>query len=618
MSTIFESFNAKYLEPQQVAKTFVPPDYYSEVLKRAHTLIVGPRGSGKTTILTMLQAQALEVWTHPRANDYRARVDFTGVFIPTDRSWSQQVNLLGGQTVSDQERNRLGIAAFTTHVLRALVEAMVYKVHPPNVGTLIPHLRVHLDRQQESELVNGLADQFHLDLKVPSLMALKQSLTSRLSQISEIAEAERDSEMEGRSERFAQKKFLYLNFLTSAAEAVERFDDQVGLGGTKWALMFDELELAPDTIRKELMRSLRGATPRLLFKLSMSPFSEDFRLLHDELSATFGNDYNQVALWYAHKERGYPFCQDLFDGMLRDRGLPVLRPHELFGTSVFETGRRSPSSEKAAYRPGSRLYQRFVSMATKDRSFRDYLNRKGIDIEALHLMQEEERAATVRKVVSLIAVREAYRSPKRPKEGKPASQRGRKNPNLYAGATSLFAIVEGNPRWFIGIVGALIDEYAKRKSRIPPSRQSLEVQKAVNRYLAYLRTIPCPSLTKDSKPQGVLDVLDVVGEFFHDVVVNHDFTPDPTLSFNVDESISQDLESSLGRALNAGAIVYVNEPDSDLILAKLRNRRFRLTYLLAPHYRAPILLGRAISLSSILASADSERRTKKRRSGKLR
>ena len=67
--SIFESFNARALEPADVARTFIPPDHYSDVLKRAHTLVVGPRGSGKTTILKMLQAPALENSSGDKARD---------------------------------------------------------------------------------------------------------------------------------------------------------------------------------------------------------------------------------------------------------------------------------------------------------------------------------------------------------------------------------------------------------------------------------------------------------------------------------------------------------------------------------------------------------------------
>ena len=48
---------------------------------------------------------------------------------------------------------------------------------------------------------------------------------------------------------------------------------------------------------------------------------------------------------------------------------------------------------------------------------------------------------------------------------------------------------------------------------------------------------------------------------------------------------------SLGRALNAGAIVFVPEKPGRRF-SSLRGKRFRLSYLLAPHYQLPLILGK--------------------------
>lgn len=45
--TIYDAFNARALQPHQVAQTFVPSSHYGQLIRQAHTLIVGPRGSGK-------------------------------------------------------------------------------------------------------------------------------------------------------------------------------------------------------------------------------------------------------------------------------------------------------------------------------------------------------------------------------------------------------------------------------------------------------------------------------------------------------------------------------------------------------------------------------------------
>jgi hypothetical protein len=68
----------------------------------------------------------------------------------------------------------------------------------------------------------------------------------------------------------------------------------------------------------------------------------------------------------------------------------------------------------------------------------------------------------------------------------------------------------------------------------------------------------------------------------------------------VDANASEGVLAALGQALNSGAIVYVPDDESQLILTSLRGKRFRLSYLLAPVYGFPIRLGKAVALSAIL------------------
>ena len=159
-----------------------------------------------------------------------------------------------------------------------------------------------------------------------------------------------------------------------------------------------------------------------------------------KLSATFGNDYNQVALWYAYKENSYGFCEELFESLLRDNGLEKTSPTKLLGTSNFDSLDDSSFRTSPAYMPGSPLQRQFVSMARNNRSFRKFLHSKQLDLDKLHLLTENRRAAEIRKITSLIAVRDAYRvSDQKPEIRQ--QKRGRKTRAVYRGAYSLFTMV---------------------------------------------------------------------------------------------------------------------------------------------------------------------------------
>jgi hypothetical protein len=286
--------------------------------------------------------------------------------------------------------------------------------------------------------------------------------------------------------------------------------------------------------------------------------------------------------------------------MLADKDLGTVPVEEVLGPSSFDNVSDEREKPAARYGPGSHLQKRFARLARKDHTFRRYLEEHDIDIRELHLLRDEQRAAEVRKVAALVVVREAFRKADI-EEGQPKA-RSRKNPVLYRCATSLFAVVEGNPRWLIGILAPLLEEYSKNMGPVHPWRQAAEVGKAASRFRAFLKTIPCPPLWNNQPSRGILSALVTIGYYFFARVVLDDFSPDPPGTFIVDSTASEELMNSLASALNAGAIVYVPDQQTELVLDSLRGKRFRLTYLLAPHYRLPLRLGRPVSMQTILRS----------------
>ena len=95
--------------------------------------------------------------------------------------------------------------------------------------------------------------------------------------------------------------------------------------------------MAPARIRQQLLQSLRSTDSRILLKLSMSAYAEGLDEIDKSLAATPDHDYDTIPLWYAHKEEGYQFCRELWDSMVRDKGLDGVTPEKLLGSSGFET-----------------------------------------------------------------------------------------------------------------------------------------------------------------------------------------------------------------------------------------------------------------------------------------
>jgi hypothetical protein len=601
-ASIFESFNARALNPYQVAATFVPSPQFRRLCKRCHTVVLGPRGSGKTTLLKMLQTPALESWNHPESSNYIDAVDFTGVFVATDIGWGEQLASLGYGRLDEQSKQVFSIASFTTHILRSLVSAMQNRT-APNKLAIREVRRVENNPDKESKIVKELVNVWHLDEVIPNFEGLRHALSKRLFSIQTLANKEALLGSQGRQERLATIEYLHTDFLQAAALGVEVYDDVLGKSGDRWGLLFDELEIAPTWIYEQLIRSMRSTDERFLFKLALNPFNVRGQELLTVASAPApGQDFDQLALWYAEKKDAFRFCRELWNEMLRDRQLPLTSARDVLGKSEFETDSEEWRSQGTAYSRGSRWYRRFRSLEHKDESFRLYLRSRDVNLNDLESLSGAERATELRKIAPLVAARDFFLQD--PEDAR-QRMRSRKSRSLYAGAESLFAISEGNPRWFIGLIKGLLDDGNIRWTdevtpRISTGRQAAEVSKVAQRFAATLRTIPVPPSTEGGRPLDVLGLVRKVGRYFNVQAIKGDFRPEPAGSFVVDSKTPENVLAVLAQSLNAGAIVYVPDDDGQLILTSLRGKRFRLSYLLAPLYDFPIRLGKPVALSSIL------------------
>jgi hypothetical protein len=449
---------------------------------------------------------------------------------------------------------------------------------------------------EERKLVRAIADLWHLAVEAPSLLGLKHGLRRR--QVELFALASRMASPHGPGSESLQDENLHLHFLESVAAAAEIFDDLVVGREEKWALLFDELELAPDWLSSELFRNLRSFDQRFLFKLAVSPFSETASSMEDPTGPAAGQDYDEIPLWYVERTSLASFCEQLFAGMLRERGLSERTAEQVLGGAVFDTSDDESKSRGAAYAPGSPLHEIFTRLATTDQTFADHLSRRSIDLNTMHVLGEEERAAEVRKISSLVIIREYFRSSDERQVD--AQTRTRKKISLYAGADSLFAITEGNPRWFIGIVGRLLARWSDTTQPVPVSIQTEEIQRAAQRFSAMLRTIPVEGFSDWPRRRGVLGMMNSICDWFNKQIVRGDFNPDVPGSLTVDSQLPPVIMQMAGQALNAGALVYAPHKGEQYILRSLRGKRFRVSYLLGASYGLPLRLGRPIALSRVL------------------
>lgn len=83
----FGNDNAKYLKPEDVARTFVPIAAFWKLFSDKNHVVLGTRGSGKTAIAKMVSHNHLKLLDHALARSYIAEKRFIGVYAPARLNW---------------------------------------------------------------------------------------------------------------------------------------------------------------------------------------------------------------------------------------------------------------------------------------------------------------------------------------------------------------------------------------------------------------------------------------------------------------------------------------------------------------------------------------------------
>lgn len=589
---LFEALNARKMSAEEIADSFVISPQFENIVGPDHSFLVGPRGSGKTTILRMLQGETLALWSHPRASEIRQKVTYSSVFVPADRLWSTQLAPFASRKGKPTAiGSQLSVAAFGTQMLAAIIETLQYRLDYFETGRNV-HLPAQLDRDAEVELVDVCARAWALEPRTRTLNGLASALDARLLEIGSLIEASSES-----SETTVGLR-AFSSVATAPLEAV-RFGIKAINRATKqphhrWALLLDEMELAPQSIHELIVRSVRGGERQLVLKMSFSPFdnnaSNAFRGLG---AASANNDFVPVYLWSGDRRGARRFADSMFRTMLSARSKTPLSPLRVLGKSEIDASGRNWRSEDLA--PGSKKLDLMLEMQRLDPSFSEYLERHKIDLRALDKLTYFQRSATLRKFYPLLVFRDALL--RFGQNG--ASRRSRKKvEEVFSGKDVVYAALEGNPRWMKAVFGQMLSRFEYDKNRVPYGFQYDALKDAAERFEALLELLPTD--VGDTRAR-VLPLVNEIAAYFNGRALGA-FSVDYPTTFVVDDRIDRDTISLLRVALNAGAIVHVRGPKSPSLLTDLRGERFRVTYLLSVRdkYEVPLRLGKPVNLSRIL------------------
>ncbi len=579
-----KAFNARNLRPTEVAKTFVPNAAFERIQSTNHSILIGPRGSGKTTLFKMLTLEGLQAWNEPLAREVERKLPFVAIYIPADVHWDNQLGFSDARLDQLPDyRQRLAIAAVTTNVLASCCKAVRSYIQK----------RTESSPEIENRVAESMISEWKLPATIPSIDAIEYAISSRYSEIKSIST--KIAQKYNSESDFPQlPDYFHLDYLFAMTPVLVALDQILkNSEPTKWALCFDELELTPMWLQERLLTELRSTDQRFVFKLSASPVLR----ASTKSGAMVGQDYESIRLWAGAGAEMGKFAEKLTRRILYNRLGEEIDPYLLFGRS---SNAREAVSGKDDYGKNSAVWKAFRALAKYDSSFRSLLIKNDIDPADPCTDDITKRDSILRKAKPIVLHRLEFT--KASTDGK-LVPRGRKQVTLYSGADAIFDISEGNPRWLIGILNGLLAKVKKDENGhfIPLSKvtQANILYAVSKKFRSLLSSVPEAYCNYNEKQMHLVNLIDEIGIYFFTKIALDTFTIDPSGSFIVDNKVPDNIVKILETGLYQGAFIHVSS-ESNVGLSSIKNMRIKLAYLLSPVTKLPLRNYEAVNLSSIL------------------
>ncbi|MFL9485196.1 hypothetical protein ACI6Q2_20605 [Chitinophagaceae bacterium LWZ2-11] len=585
----YNTYNARHLNPKEVAETFINSYSFEKLIQNNHSIILGARGCGKTTLMKMLTLPALHSWKGEKAASIRENISFYSIYISTDIYWDVKNQTYGSQLSSFGKFSEV-ISAFS-------VNSNVFTAICETFRNIIDLELKDEDEGKEIELCLHLIKAWRLNSTVPKLEYVIEALNERIDEVNQLIQYVIFNIKN--EEDIPKKDYFNLTFETSLEYIIPVFQRIYGIKGSKkWALCFDELEFAPLWLQEKLFISLRSRTQYILYKLSSSPIlsiklEKSFKR---DYSATSGNDVQMIKMWGSSDNEN--FSKQLIDSLLKKKTLEI-DCESFFGSN--EIYNKNPDS----YEIGSEFYYEMIELIKKDDSFKNFLVKYGVDINNPVPSDSSQKDTLFRKIKPLVYFRNFYidKNSINDETGKlKVSLRSRKTNELYWGIEVLSKVCDGNPRWLIGLVNSIL---ANSKSSFADKKiQSSELVSTAKRFANVIANIP----VGEKNPYSLYSIVNKIGKYFNDQILGTNFTMDPKCSFIVNQNnfeVDDFIIDLLEKGTSQGAFILLDS-DDDSFDFEIRKQRFKFSYLISILYRLPLRRFPAIKLSECLKSFENE------------
>jgi energy-coupling factor transporter ATP-binding protein EcfA2 len=566
---IYPAYNARHLKPNEVGESFIWSANFQKLIQNGHSVILGARGCGKTTLMKMLTIPALNSWNDERANVIKSNIPFYAVYISTDIYWDVKNQTSSAQLERFKNFDEI-ISAFSvnSNVFTSLCDTLQYIIGEKDY-----------DESKEIELCKSLIEAWQLNHVIPKLNFVREALNKRVDEVNQLVQDLIFNYKDG--DEIPYHSYFNLSFESSLEVIIPIFERIYKIqNGKSWALCFDELEFAPLWLQQKLFRSLRSRKQFLIYKLSASPIlsSELEKLMQSEYAATSGNDLQLIKMWNSSDTE--TFSLQIIDSLLRKK-FNGKKASDFFGSNEIY-------NSSNLYTKGSTFYRKIIELAKKDESFADFLKTKNINPDHPIMDDRHLRDTLFRKIKPIVYFRSFYideiETDIHNKTNKVSYRSRKKTKDLFSGIEVLSKICDGNPRWLIGIINSILLKASDKNAE--KQLQFDELRSAALKFKNVIANIPIGNNTN----LPLIDIIERIGIFFRYQVLGEKFQMDPRGTFVVDinsTEVPDDIIFLLEKAVSQGAIILVDSND-DSFDFKIRGKKFKLAYLFSLLYYLPL------------------------------
>ncbi len=574
----FEKENARDLTIEQVVNTFVPTRTFQSLLTAKNHIVLGSRGSGKTSIAKMISHSHLSLYKTEEAEDIINSRKYIGIYVPMSTEWLGGVN--NKKWNSEIEQDFLFQWKLNVIVCSAFIDCI---------------------KSCCDMYIVEIADRVMKEISI-----VKQLLTywapneTNITNFLELKEFLKKIDFE-KQKKIAKERALGvkstevvgLEFETQLFSPLQRGIDIIVKeldfpNYTAWLLCLDEAEILTKEQQKIINSYLRSCTGNLFFKIITMPYSHNTRETNIGAPLNLGDDYEYLYIDYES-----PFFYGIQSNTVP---LPVV---ELFDKRVNASGDKYKGIKIENLLGSSFLLDKkewnFENYSNDMQLFYKFTSEKTL-VRGLNLIQENKKIQfddqIGRKMKGLLYLKDAVLNTK-----------GAKKLTIYSGTKMMVRCIDTNPRKLIRLFKFLLNRIPKISNKklsypiLTPTIQT-EILHAFSE--SALKRVQ----SEEKIGPELFDIINTIGHFMSDSIHKEKINTEQISSISIPSDISGHLWNIIERAVDNG-LLYPNIKWNNSKIMPIKSGEFRLAYVLTPYFKLLPRRGDSRSLSTILRKRET-------------